>query len=465
MRLRCLLLSRMLLVVAAVGCAALLAPQPAPAAGRLGRDKAMDSIVQVIVHTRFGTVRRCSGYVLSTNGKLILPYHIISDATSINVFHVDHGLLDVKAIRRIDPQADIAVLDLAHATEVPFDNTRIADSRALMPGDTVHVLSHPAYSDAVQVEATVQNIAYPRQLPQTPFTAKFANELQYLQLSGPFDVGSTGGLVCNASYEVVGLIIGGSAEGGKHAAVYAMSSNYFAPFVNSTYDLELADLRTSAKSDADYFDVFFGASPQPLEFNAAMPEPYIAWFAPIRHTEYADAEFTSEINDKIDKNWFYSIGLRLDQRPLREWSASRFVIWPATLNPWGITDSPELYVHFDADSLFTKRIYKSRDTEERIMTRYIVAFAVPPGTHVLEYENRGANFKATGVKRERLALKPAQIKLLDIQGLSFVSMKLLPNAKAGVGEGESVRYELERRPLSDKELNFGIRSGRYPLQR
>jgi len=455
-------LFRVLAATTALG-AALVAPQPTPAAGRLGRDKAMDSIVQVIVHTRFGTVRRCSGYVFSTNGKLVTPYHVISDATSISVFHVDHGLLDVKAVRRIDPRADIAVLDLAHATEVPFDNTRMADSRTLNIGDSVHVLHQPAFSDDVQENATITGIGYPRQFSESPFTTRCASEMQYLQFSGPYDVGSAGGIVCNDSYEVVGIIVGGSADG-ENATAYAMSSNYFAQLLNATNEVKMSELRTSATSDAEYFDQFFGPSPQPLQFAAAMPESYIAWFAPIRHVDYADAEFTDEVNDKIDKNWFYTAGLTIDGRAIREWSASRMVVWAATINPWGVMDSADQYVHFDADSLFTKRIYKNRDTEERIMTRYIVAFSLKPGAHALQYENRGANFKSSGVKRERVSLSAAQIKPLDIKGLSLVSMKLLPNALPGVGEGESVRYELERRPILEKELNFGIRSGRFPLE-
>lgn len=457
------ILPSLLHLVAACGLV-ILNPVPVAASARLGRDKAFDSCVQVIVRTRFGTVRRCTGYVYSTAGKVVTPFHVVSDAESIQVFHADHGVVDVASIRRIDPRADIAVLNLTRADEVPFDNTRMADSRSLDAGDNVYIMHHPAYTDTVLYETQVEAVGYGRQFPANDFTQGFASEMMLVQLRGPFDVGSAGGIVCNDNFEVVAVLLAGSDDA-EESTAYAIASSYLAPLLNSTYDVPWGSLRTAAATDADYFDKYWGPAPQPKEFASAMPEAYLAWFGPMRHVDYADGEFTFEINDKIDKNWFYTSSLEVDGRPLREWSASRIFIWPATINPWGIVDNPEQYVHFDADSLFSKLIYKNRDTEERIMTRYLFAMPLKTGMHTLQYENKGANYKSSGVKRLRLDLTPAQIRLLDIQGLSLVSMRLLPNSLPGVGEGEPVRYELERHPLLDKEINFGIRSARFELER
>jgi hypothetical protein len=119
------------------------------------------------------------------------------------------------------------------------------------------------------------------------------------------------------------------------------------------------------------------------------------------------------------------------------------------------------YVNFDADSLFSKRVYKDRQTEERIMTRHILALELAPGKHFLQYENKGANFKSTGIKRRSVSVVAGTVQTLDIKGLSLVQMDRLPPPPAGVGEKNSVKYELTRRPLGDKELIYGIRSGWY----
>jgi hypothetical protein len=89
---------------------------------------------------------------------------------------------------------------------------------------------------------------------------------------------------------------------------------------------------------------------------------------------------------------------------------------------------------------------------------------LPPGTHKLQYSNKGANYKATGIKRASISLDPGRVHLIDITGLSLVSMKLLPKSSPGAGEKQSVRYELERKPLGEREVNLLVRLNRYPMK-
>ena len=448
----------------AVACGLIMGVQgSASAAGRLGRERALDSLVQVIVQTRFGTVRRCSGFMFSTNGYVATAYHAVSDAVSIQVFHADHGVFDVTRVRRIDRRSDVAVLAVAGVDRPNFGGSRVGDWRGLKVGDQVRVLHHPAYGEVVECAAPVTAIGYPQQIASA-FAGQYAPELPLIQVEGPFDAGSAGGLLCGENYEVVGMLLGGEGKPGAKCKAHALTSTYLAPLMLSTFDGTLSDLRTNYKSDQDFFDTFFGPAPQPVDSSAAMPESYIVWFTPTSHTEYADFEFTNEMNDKIDKNWFYTVGLTVDGRALREWSASRIFILPATRNPWDLTDSAERYVHFDADSRFSKRIYRNRETEERIMTRHLLAMPLAKGMHSLSYENKGANYKSTGIKRVKTSLASAEIKLLDITGLSLVSMRLLPSAPVGAGEGRPVRYELERKPYQDKELNWSVRRARIALE-
>ena len=442
--------------------ATLLTTWPAQASVRAGRARALDSTVQVIVTTRFDTTRRCTGFMFSHNGHVLTNYHVVSDAVDIKVMHPAFGVFEVDCVKRIDPRANVAVLTVDNLGERVMESARIADSRLAKVGDVVHVLHHPAYGDEVIFDATILSMGYSRQFPGSYVMDNFANEMVVFELAGPFDVGSAGGIVYNEDYEAIGLIVGAEAGDGPERTTYALASTYFQSLLVSSYDVAWDALRSGYASDAEYFDMFLGPAPQVMDYQAPMPEGYIAWFAPCYPTEYNDYEFTYEINDKIDKNWFATDKLEIDGRPVEEWSASRIFIWPAYVNPWEITDSIDRYVHFDADSLFSKRIYADRDTEERIMTRYILCMALEPGQHTLSYMNRGANYKATGIKRERVNISAAGIELLDIQGLSFVSMLLLPNAMPRAGEGEPVRYELERRPLSDKEVNACVRLVRYP---
>lgn len=439
-------------------------PESAQTPWRAGRDRALDSLVQVIVHTRFGTTRRCSGYMFSTNGYVATAFHAVSDAQRISIFHPDHGVYEVGAVRRLDTHADVAVLSLTSVDPPDFGGAKLGDHRGLMVGDTVHVLHHPNLGETAEYTTQVTAIGYPKQIAGSYFAEQYPSDLALIQVKGPFDSGSAGGLVLSEGYEVVGLLLGGDNPGTADSAAHALVSAHLAPLMLKTYKSPLSELRTGAAGERDLFDKFFGPAPQILEHNAPMPEGYVAWFSPIEHAQYADNEFTHEINDKIDKNWFYTANLSVDGRPLREWSASRIYVLPATANPWDWSDAADRYIHFDADSHFSKRIYKKRDTEERIMTRYILAMPLAKGDHALVYENKGANYKSTGVKRERIRLASAEVKQIDITGLSLVSMALLPDNAPGVGEGNPVRYELERRPYQDKELNWSIRQARIALK-
>jgi len=436
---------------------------PVWAGPRAGRARALDSVVQVIVTTDFGSTRRCSGYLFSPSGQVLTSFHAISDAVDISVFHASYGVFDVDRIRRIDPRADVAVLSLEGAAGAELVSAHLGDSRAVSAGDPVYVLHHSIYSENVIYSTKVVDVGYSRQFPSCYLLDDYASELMLIQLDGPFDGGSAGGLVCNESFDVIGILLGGGDDTADGRYGYALMSGYFKPLLISTYDVAWSNLRTDATSDADYFDNFFGPVPQLVDYQAPMPESYIAWFGPVYHTELSDFEFTTEINDNIDQNWFATKGLVIDGKPVNEISAARMIYWPANVNPWDITDEVDRYVFFDADSLFSKRIYRNRDTEERIVTRSILAMALTPGRHSIRYENRGANYKSTGMRSARLDLNAAEVTLIDIEGLNLVSWQLLQNGELRIGEGEPVHYEVDKRPLSTNEVTTCIRRVRYPV--
>jgi hypothetical protein len=354
---------------------------------------------------------------------------------------------------------------LALDTSQPIGDSfvHLADSRNVKQGDVAHVMSHALGSQKVEFDGVLGTAGYARQLQDNFVTDMFAPEQPMFEVTGPIDSGSAGGLVLNANYDMIGMVIGGAVSGSPRT-VACLSSSAIAPIMAGTYTGGFEMLQTDNTGDTQYFDRFLGPSPQPADFNSAMTESYVAWFTPIQPVSYGDAEFTSEINDKIAKNWFCTTDLVIDGRPIREWSAGRFCVMPANVNPWKLTDNAAQLMHFDADSKFSKIIHKDRETEERIMTRALAAIALPPGTHKLQYSNKGANYKATGIKRASISLDPGRVHLIDITGLSLVSMKLLPKSSPGAGEKQSVRYELERKPLGEREVNLLVRLNRYPMK-
>jgi hypothetical protein len=442
-------------------------PGVAQAVPRSFRDAAFVSSVQVRVQTRFGTQRRCTGYLFTTQGQVIAPYHAIADATNIEVVQADLGVFNIRRIRRLDVRADLAVLSLSDVLDPEPMLARLGDARTIAVGDSVHVLHHSDRGQAVLYDTAVTALGIARQLEQSPIAESFPQEIQMFTIEGPFDAGSAGGIICDESWNVIGMLVAGGPVTGGHRLAYAISSSYLSGLGVSMYDTDWKSLRTPYSSDAEKFDLYMGPAVKRQEFKAAMNSAYLCWFSPMYRATYSDPEFMAEINDKVRKNWFSTTGLVVDNLPIREISASQLSVWSATVNPWGVRDSGSRYMHFDAESLFTKRIYKNRQTEERIMTRHILGAPVTPGRHFIQYENRGANFKSSGIKRRNIDLQRATATLLDIRGLSLVQMDRLPPPPPGIGQKNPVKYELTRRPLTDNELIYGIRSSwleqRWPI--
>lgn len=227
------------LVAAGVLLLLTLGPGLSLAGPRTGRDRAMNSAVQVIVDTQWGTTRRCTGYVFSHDGHVLTTFHAVSDAESIHVFHPNFGVFDVERIRRIDPRADIAVLIIAGADLADLATARLADSRTLSPEDTLHVVHHAAMAEESLYDTRLIGTGYARQFESCYTTDHYANELLMLKLEGPFDAGSAGGLVCDENFDVVAILIGGGAETDEGRLAYALTSSYFSPLLISTYDVEI----------------------------------------------------------------------------------------------------------------------------------------------------------------------------------------------------------------------------------
>jgi hypothetical protein len=434
-------------------------------ASRSNRERALDCTVQVIVQTRFGTTRRCTGMLYNSSGYVVTAFHAVADAESIQVFHAKHGVFQVDRILRADQRTNTALLGLRDWPNPLMPVARLADDTGIPIGGQLYVLHHPTTSSDVIYSTKLASRGVARLYPDAPFAGDYAAEVVLLDVTGPFDAGSAGGLVCNADYDVVGLIIGGGPlgpDGQRHA--YAISATYLGGYLTNSYDVGYKHLQTAAVNDASVFDKYFGPTPPRLRFEDVMTEGYLVWFSRIHHASYADTEFTGEINDKIDKNWFYTADLQIDGKPATEISASRFYVCPAFVNPWEFKDAADCYVHFDADSLFAKKIYTNRDAEERIMSRYLIAMPLEPGKHSLVYENQGANYKSTGIVRKRVDLESGRVQVLDVTGLSVVNMQQLPVAPPSIGGAPAVRYEIERRPVLERELNNMIRWARIALK-
>lgn len=440
-------------------CMVLLAPGRAEAINpRVGARKALSSIVMVHVETRFGTVRRVTGYRFN-RGYVMVPFHAISDATRIRLVHADFGVLDITRFETLAPDMNTAVLYSEALYGTDADTLPYADTNTLKPGTEVSIYSHASYLEQAVSEGEVLEVNFPRMYEPNWFTAEIRQEYSYIHFSGYVDPGSAGGILVSDDYQVMGMIIGSDGQGGG----YALRAEDMLRLQISSGIFEWEEIFTDAQSDADYFDRVFGPAPRPLDVQEPIDGGFLMWFAPIYSPVYANEEFTVEIHDKINGNWFHNAEVTVDGVPLRQYSASRIYFWDADDNPWEMHDSDDVFVHFDADSLFKKRVYRDKETEERIMAKQIMALPLATGSHRVIYENRMANYNDSGVKRMSFELGFGSVQSLDIEGLSLVQMKFIDNPEAAVSQASGLRYELQRRPMSENDIAIALRSARFSL--
>ena len=167
-----------------------------------------------------------SGVVISSDGRILTNYHVISDASEIWIYMHD-GTSHSADIWAADPRSDLAVLRVSVENLKPIKMGSDSDAA---PGHFVLVMGNP-YAAARDGRASasfgiISNIA------RRPPPAKTANEATLhhsgtlLQTDVRLNYGTSGGVLLNLHGEMIGLTTSLAAiEGFDHAAGYAIPMN------------------------------------------------------------------------------------------------------------------------------------------------------------------------------------------------------------------------------------------------
>ncbi|MCB1589327.1 MAG: hypothetical protein KDI56_10540, partial [Xanthomonadales bacterium] len=174
---------------------------------RVGAKKALSSIVQVIVDTRFGTTRRVTGFRFN-RGYVMVPFHAIADAERIRLLHADFGIMDITRFETLAKDRNTAVLYSEPLYASESDNMTYMDTKTVTPGTPVQIYAHASYLEQAVSEGEVLDINFPRMFDGNWFTAEIRQEFSYIHFSGYVDPGSAGGILVSEDFQVMGLIIG-----------------------------------------------------------------------------------------------------------------------------------------------------------------------------------------------------------------------------------------------------------------
>ena len=153
-----------------------------------------------------------SGFVISGDGRLVTNHHVVDGASRVVATFADGPEAEVVGVRSYDAKADVAVLQLSPGT---YTSLTLANVPAEQ-GDEIFVIGSPlglSQSISTGIVSAVH--------PHGTVTKRDDDGMESwgLQITATVTGGSSGSPILNANSEVVGVVVGKSADGALHFGV------------------------------------------------------------------------------------------------------------------------------------------------------------------------------------------------------------------------------------------------------
>lgn len=194
--------------VGGIGCSSTAHPK-GPV--RLAPKEIVQRSKPAIVRIEDSDGRVGTGFVIDPTGLIATNLHVVVGAREIRVTTLDGTVLEVVGVIALDPDHDLAIIDVDPAKPMPV--LVLGDSDKVVAGDPVVAIGNPLGV----LDYTVSDglIAAVRQI---------SPDVTLLQISAPISQGSSGGPLFNPFGEVIGIATAVSTEGQN--LNFAVPSNY-----------------------------------------------------------------------------------------------------------------------------------------------------------------------------------------------------------------------------------------------
>jgi hypothetical protein len=152
-----------------------------------------------------------TGFAIDASGLIATNLHVVFGARDIRVTTLDGTVLPVTSVVALDPEHDLALIDVDPAAPMP--TLALGDSDLVEAGDPVVAIGNPlGVLDYTVSDGLISSV---RQM---------SPEVTVLQISAPISQGSSGGPLFNPFGEVIGVATALSTEGQN--LNFAVPSNY-----------------------------------------------------------------------------------------------------------------------------------------------------------------------------------------------------------------------------------------------
>lgn len=199
---------------------------------------AREALKAVVLIEAYPTNRIGSGFVVSSDAKVVTNYHVIEGATSVVVKFPDGAFYRIDGVLAIDPTNDLAVLKVkASGKDFPF--LPLGDSDRVEIGEQVVAVGSPLGFEGTVSTGIISGI-------------RKANDLQLervrdaiiFQTTAPVSPGSSGGALLNLAGEVIGVPFL-QRVGGQNLN-FAVPIKYVIPLLDSTSLTPLTEMSATS---------------------------------------------------------------------------------------------------------------------------------------------------------------------------------------------------------------------------
>lgn len=209
----------------AVGCRG-TPKQPQPNTTRLTPKQIVESSKPAIVRVEAGNDRVGTGFVIDSSGIIATNLHVVVGSSDIKVRTLDGTTLTVPRVLALDPDHDLALLQVSPRSPMP--TLRLGDSDKVAAGDPVIAIGNPlGVLDYTVSDGLISSVR------------AVSAELTLLQISAPISQGSSGGPLFNSFGEVIGVATAIFNEGQN--LNFGVPSNYVRALSQSQRPMTVAE--------------------------------------------------------------------------------------------------------------------------------------------------------------------------------------------------------------------------------
>jgi S1-C subfamily serine protease len=191
-----MLLSGLAAICLVLFCTIARAAEDPDIIAKLFAEKA-DAIVLIAVESKSGD-KLGSGFFISREGRLVTNYHLINGAHKVVVKTKRGSVFLPRRIVNLDPDRDIAVLDLG-LDRVNY--LRMGDSNGVVVGQRVLTIGNPMGLESTVSDGLVSSVRVS------------GRGLKLFQISVPLSNGSSGGPLIDLEGNVIGITTAGFMKG------------------------------------------------------------------------------------------------------------------------------------------------------------------------------------------------------------------------------------------------------------